>query len=116
MLPWSAPTLWAMRVIREVHSIGPVILKLSNHCVTNHFNFSYHDKKYFKLIIMNKSNIISRKKRNRKPLMHEPQSRMLNIIATRFEITDDHLAGDARLEGMTVEVLDDFVEVNLAFL
>jgi hypothetical protein len=41
---------------------------------------------------------------------------MLNIIATRFEITDDHLAGDARLEGMTVEVLDDFVEVNLAFL
>jgi hypothetical protein len=26
------------------------------------------------------------------------------------------LAGDARLEGMTVEVLDDFVEDNLAFL
>ena len=48
--------------------------------------------------------------------MHEPQSRMMNIIAARFEITGDHLAGDACLEGMTVEISDGSIEVDLALL
>ena len=48
--------------------------------------------------------------------MHEPQSRMMNIIAARFEITEDHLARDARPEGMTVEISDGSVKIDLAFL
>ena len=41
---------------------------------------------------------------------------MMNIIAARFEITGDHLAGVTRPEGMAVEISDGFVEVDLALL
>ena len=48
--------------------------------------------------------------------MQEPQSRMMNIIAMRFEITNYHLTRDAHPKGMVIKITDGSIKINLAFL
>ena len=62
--PSKAPIRVAMRVIKEVHSIGPVILKFESHCLTKalrggDFDLVDHGIKYEQLAIAHGSDIIS---------------------------------------------------------
>ena len=65
--PSKAPIHVAIRVIKEVHSIGPVILKLKSHCLTKalrggDFDLVDHGIKNEQLIVAHGSDIISWKK------------------------------------------------------
>ena len=83
----------AMRVTKEVHSIGPVILKFVSLCLTIALAGE------IRILLTMAYNIINSSFRTgrgsslgkRHPLVHQTKSRILNVIAPRSKLAMDNL-------------------------
>jgi hypothetical protein len=102
--PSKIPIFDAMRVTKEVHSIGPVILKFKSHCIT----IALAGETRILLTIAYK--IINSSLRT--GLVYQTKSQILNVIALRCKLSMDNLTRNQTPKFMTIKTAASFFKEN----
>jgi hypothetical protein len=114
--PSKTPMLEAMRVTKEVHSIGPVILKCLSQCLTIAFTGEILILLTMAYKITNSSLRMvltsSWEQSDGQPLVHQTKSWVLNVVAPRCELAMDNLTRNQTPKFMTIETAASLFKGN----